>query len=210
MMGRTAISILAAASAVWAFAQTPQTADTANSSLAPTSDSCDSIACSRSMDAALTPEPAAANRVKFCWGAEIGGSVDMSGHDMSSIDFNLAFGLKYKWVKMFGLGAGTHIMVSNPCRTFPVYCDFKTDFSRRQNLLFLSLKGGAALNYYEDNAHSTGAYASGALGVNFARSSKFTSYMTVGYTFIQRPDIHEAEIAHPDVHMATIRLGITF
>ncbi|MDE6098289.1 MAG: hypothetical protein K2G24_05320 [Muribaculaceae bacterium] len=159
---------------------------------------------------AASPTFSDTRKAGFTWGAEMGGSVDMSGNDMSTVDFNISFGLKYRWLKMAGIGAGADIMVSNPCRTFPVYCEFQSDFSSKPQLLFLCLKGGAAFNYLENNEHSTGAYAFGGLGINFARTAKFSSYMTVGYTLIQRPDKPDAEFRHDDIHMATIKLGINF
>ena len=151
------------------------------------------------------------SRVHFCWGAEVGGSVDMSGNDMSSFDFNASFGMKYRWIKMLGIGAGADIMVSNSCRTYPVYVDFKTDFSTMPGLLFMNLKAGVGMNYMEQNAHAAGAYVFAGMGVNLARSSRFTSYMLLGYTFNQRPDATDPEpFTRPDLHLATIKLGITF
>lgn len=149
-------------------------------------------------------------RPRFAWGAETGGSVDLSGNDMSSFDFNLSFGMRYRWLKFAGIGTGADIMVSNSCRTFPVYVRIATDFHTLPRLLFLDLKGGVGFNYMENNQQSTGAYAYSGLGINFARTAKFSSYMSIGYSFIQRHDEPDAIVTHPDLHMATIKIGISF
>ena len=149
-------------------------------------------------------------RPRFAWGAETGGSVDLSGNDMSSFDFNLSFGMRYRWLKFAGIGTGADIVVSNSCRTFPVYVRIATDFHTLPRLLFLDLKGGVGFNYMENNQQSTGAYAYSGLGINFARTAKFSSYMSIGYSFIQRPDEPDAIVTHPDLHMATIKIGISF
>lgn len=167
--------------------------------------------------AALLPAIAASpadtstyNRAKFVWGAEIGGSIDLSGNDMPSFDISLDVGMRYRWLKFAGLGIGADIMVSNSCRVFPVYCHITTDFHTLPQLLFLDVKGGAAFNYMENNSQTTGAYAYAGLGINFARTAKFCSYMTIGYSFLQQPTDPEAIVSHSDLHLATLRLGIRF
>ncbi len=160
--------------------------------------------------AAETPDAAMHTRPRFAWGAETGGSVDLSGNDMSSFDFNLSFGIRYRWLKFAGIGTGADIMVSNSCRTFPVYVRIATDFHTLPQLLFLDLKGGIGFNYLENNRQSTGAYAYSGLGINFARTAKFSSYMSIGYSFIQHRDNTDAIVTHSDLHMATIKIGINF
>lgn len=161
-------------------------------------------------NAASPADPAAYKRAKFVWGAEIGGSVDLSANDMSSFDISLDMGMRYRWLKFAGIGVGADIMVSNSCRAFPVYCHITTDFHTLPQLLFLDVKGGATFNYMENNRQTTGAYAYAGLGINFARTAKFCSYMTIGYTFIQQPYDPEAIVSHSDLHNATIKLGIRF
>lgn len=151
-------------------------------------------------------------RVHFAWGAEAGSSIDMSGHDMSSIDFNASFGMKWKWIKFLGAGAGANIMVSNSCRSYPIYLAFKSDFTQKPSLLFADLRGGISQNYLTGNYSQTGAYASAAVGVRLSYKKTFMSYLSAGYSFIGRED---AEIDNhftefPSLHFATFRLGITF
>ena len=155
------------------------------------------------------PDPV---RVRFAWGAELASSIDLSGHDMSSIDFNAYFGLRYKWLSLAGVGAGVDIMVSNSCRTYPLFAVFRTDFSKYVKIAFLDVRGGVALNYLPNNVSQTAPYASASVGFNLARSPKFRSYILVGYTFVGRKDVvtEDRTVDYPSLSMASIRLGVAF
>lgn len=153
------------------------------------------------------------HRVHFSWGAEAGSSIDLSGHDMSSIDFNASFGLRYRWLRFAGIGAGANLMISNSCRTYPIFATFRTDFSSLVRPVFLDLRGGIALNYLPANVSQRGAYASVALGFTLATARNFRSYITAGYTLVTRSDVHINElqtIPYADLGLAGIRLGISF
>lgn len=151
-------------------------------------------------------------RVTFAWGAEVGSSIDMSENDMSSVDFNATFGLRYKWINFAGVGAGADIMVSNSCRTYPVFAVFRTDFSSQVNFVFLDVRGGAALNYLPGNVNQTDAYASVSIGFVLSTGKSYRSYITAGYTYIGRKDVEQGEriTEYSPLQMASIRLGITF
>ena len=152
------------------------------------------------------------NGVHFAWGAEFGSTIDMSGHEMSSVDFNVSAGLSYKWLSFAGVGVGANIIVSNSCRTYPVYAHLRTDFSNLVKFLFLDMRGGVAFNNLEDNVNQTGAYISPAIGFNLATGNTFRSYITVGYTYIHRKDVvrNDEVIPYSPLSMATVRLGIAF
>lgn len=150
---------------------------------------------------------------KFAWGAEAGGSIDMSANDMSSIDLTASFGFSRGWIKFVGIGTGVDIMLNNSCRSFPTYISFKTDFSNRPSLLFMDIRGGFSINYLPDDKPQTGAYGFGGIGINLARGKKFTSHIVIGYTLKQRKDFLSDEgrtVRTKDLHLATVRLGIIF
>lgn len=157
-------------------------------------------------------EPAVDRKVRFAWGAEFGSSIDLSAHDMSSIDFNAGFGLSWRWLTLAGAGVGANIMVSNSCRTYPLFAVIRTSFSERPRLMFLDLRAGTALNYLPRNVTQSGAYASAGVGFNLAGSRKFQSYIVAGYTFINRRDVTDETGTQPyePLHFAGIRLGVKF
>lgn len=151
-------------------------------------------------------------KVKFAWGADLGASIDMSGNDMSSIDFGLAFGMKRGWINFLGVGAQANIPVSNSFRSYPLFLLFRTNFTDRPTRFFWELKGGASLNYLEHNHQQTGIYGSTGVGFRLAGNSKFSSHMFMGYTYIQRRKVVGAEMTHDftDLHFATVKIGVTF
>ena len=154
-----------------------------------------------------------ASGTRFVWGAEAGTGIDMSNNDMSSVDFNASFGLSRSWIDIVGVGAGVNMPVSNSCRSYPIFAGLRTDFSPQLRLCFLDVRGGVSLNYLARSQQQTGLYGSVNIGVNLATGSKFRSYVLVGYTFIDRKDLWEDEMTftmYSPLHMATIRLGVSF
>lgn len=154
------------------------------------------------------------SRYSFSWGAQIGGSIDMSAQNMSTIDFSATVGMRHAWVKMLGIGAGAHIMASNSCRTYPVFLAFRTDFSStRRRLLFMDTRVGIANNTFPGDAHRTGAYTYAGLGINLATGHRFASFISVGYTYMQRGDLTYGDGEHhhlPHLHFASVALGVSF
>ena len=151
-------------------------------------------------------------KVQFAWGADAGASIDLTANDMSSIDFNIAFGMKRGWINFLGIGAGADICVTNSTRAYPIFAEFRTGFSDKPTLLFWDIRGGMAYNYLEHNHEQLGVYANTGLGIHLARSAKFASYLSLSYTFRQRKKIVGTEMTHDfrNLHFVTARLGVTF
>ncbi len=82
----------------------------------------------------------------------------------------------------------------------------------RPPLAFWDIKLGASLNYLEHNHQQTGIYGFTGAGFNLARSSKFASFILLGYTFRQRRKVVGHEMAHDfhDLHYATVKIGVSF
>ncbi len=168
--------------------------------------------------AAQKSKPAATaemlRRCTFSWGVQIGGSIDMSGQNMSTIDFSGVAGLRHKWIKMLGVGAGAQMMVSNSCRTYPVFLAFRTDFSSsRRRLVFLDTRMGVANNTFPGDVHKSGLYGYCGAGINLATGRKFASFLSLGYTYVQRGDVAYGDgETHflPHIHYASVGLGVHF
>ena len=149
----------------------------------------------------------------FAWGADAGGSIDMSSNDMSSIDFTAYFGYKRGWINFIGIGAEIDIMISNSSRSFPVYLSFKTNFRNKPTLLFMDVRGGISTNYLPSDYSQSGAYCFAGLGINLARGRKFSSHIIIGYTYKQYSNFVTRDnegVKMNDVHLASVRLGVTF
>lgn len=161
-------------------------------------------------DVKRTPKPRVP--VQFAWGADIGPAIDLSGNDMSSIDFDLVVGMRRGWINFLGLGAQANMAISNSCRSYPLYVMFRTGFRDRPTRLFWEVKGGVSLNYLEHNHHQAGIYASTGFGIRLAESSLFSSHMVIGYSYLQRKRVVGAEMTHEftDLHFASVKIGVVF
>lgn len=150
--------------------------------------------------------------IRFSWGADAGTSVDLSGQDMSSIDISASFGLTTRWLNFVGVGAGAHVMISNSCRSYPIFAIVRTDFSRILRPMFIDIRGGIALNYLPGDITQTGGYISPSLGFRLAFGKTFRSYITAGYTFIDRRNtiVDGIPTRFKPMQMATMRLGVKF
>lgn len=151
-------------------------------------------------------------KVEFAWGADAGGSIDLTGNDMSAINFSAFFGMKRAWINFLGIGAAADIVAANSCRSYPLFVEFRTNFVNRPTLLFWWLRGGTSLNYLEHNHQQTGAYGATGVGINLARGKSFCSHLFLGYTYRNRRPITGTEMTHDfkDLHYATFKIGITF
>lgn len=151
-------------------------------------------------------------KTRFAWGADAGATIDLTGNDMSAINFAAFFGITRGWINFLGIGAGADIVASNSCRSYPVFVDFRTNFDNRPTLLFWDLRLGASLNYLEHNHNQVGIYGSTGLGINLARGRSFCSYMIAGYTFRDQRKVIGTEMTHDfrDLHYASFKIGINF
>lgn len=148
----------------------------------------------------------------FTWGAEVAGAIDLTSHDMSTINLDAYFGYRNSWIEMLGVGAEVNMMVSNSVRAFPVYGVFRTDFSRRRQLLFMDLRAGVVINNINNSTEQTRAYVSPGIGINLAGSNTFQSYLILSYVYNgMKPFYRGSEYNDIDgLSMACLRLGIRF
>lgn len=161
---------------------------------------------------AQNPEDETQFKPHFTWGAAAGASIDMTRDDMSTIDFDISFGMRRGWINFLGVGVEADVMVSNSCRSFPLYAELRTNFTDRPTVAFADFKVGACLNYLQHDHQQTGAYAFAGAGFNLARSRKYSSYLVMGYTFRQRRTLVGDEMTHyfKDIHYATVKIGVAF
>ncbi len=158
----------------------------------------------------------------FVWGSDIGGSIDMSGHDMSTINIDAYFGYRSRALSLLGIGAGLNIPVNNSRREFPVYAIARTSFSVRPQPVFGELRAGIVVNSHNERDTTTDLYLSPGIGFSLATGRTFSSYLIVGYIYngFHTP-ASQATPSTPDsgddlsnrirgIHSAVVRLGISF
>lgn len=149
---------------------------------------------------------------RFTWGAGVGASVDMSGNDMSTLDFHCNFGLRKGWLNFAGVGVEASFATGNSCRFFPIFAELQTNFVNRPTIVFWNLRLGTSVNYLENNIQQTALYGFTGVGFNLARSTKFSSHLIVGYTFRERRNLvfDDHKELLPDLHCATVKISVLF
>ena len=139
---------------------------------------------------AAATSAAAPSSVSFSWGAEIGSTVDLSGHDMTSLDFSAYFGMRRSWLDFAGVGAAANIVVNNSSRTYPLFANLRFSFTPRNPLLFADLRGGMALHSIDVvSGNKFRPFAQVGVGVYLARGKSFSSYLIAGYAWYSRSGI---------------------
>jgi hypothetical protein len=171
-----------------------------------------SLLCIASLSLSAQTNSDTQRPLSFAWGANLNGGVELSSHDMSTLGINGEFGLRYRWIRFLGASAEADITIGNSARVYPLSVVFRTDFSNTQKLLFLDLRGGAALLYHEDDSQETQPYASAGLGVTLAHGKTFASHLIIGYTYIGQDECMRGErrLSCPGMSYASVRLGLAF
>lgn len=148
----------------------------------------------------------------FAWGADLGGAIDLTGNDMSSINLDARFGYRRGIVNFFGIGAGINMMVSKSNRVFPVYALFQSNFRTKPSLCFFDCRIGCAFANLADNQNQTPLYASPGIGVNLAKGKNFSSHIILSYQYLGLKSYTDSETTHNlnGIHMAAVRLGVSF
>lgn len=148
----------------------------------------------------------------FNWGIEAGGGIDMTSHDMSTVDINAYFGYRNSWINVLGFGASINMMVDNSSRAFPVYFMFQSSFRQQPSLAFFDFRTGVSFNNTQYDKQQTDFYISPGVGFNLARGKSFRSYLMLSYVYngfksYQRDDRLENING---LSMACLRIGINF
>ena len=146
----------------------------------------------------------------FAWSVDIGGAIDLTGNDMSTINMNGAIGYRRGVIDFIGVGAGMSSMVSNSSRMFPVYGVLKTNFRTVPSLCFLDARVGCSfINMYDNSSHA-GLYLSPGLGFNLAKGRSFASYLVLSYQYVNVNAKSESGINIDGLSYACLRLGVNF
>lgn len=162
--------------------------------------------------AAQTEQPDASGWDHFVWGAEVGGSIDLTSNNLSSVNLDAFFGYKNSWIKALGVGASVNMMVNNSVRSFPIYAMIRTDFSSKPKLVFMDLRGGIAFNNLSYSTQQTSLYLSPGVGVNLAVGKTFRSYLALSYIYngLKPFDLGDRRCDVDGLSMACLRFGISF
>lgn len=148
----------------------------------------------------------------FTWGAEAGASIDLTGHDMSTIDIDALLGYKSSVIRLAGIGAGIHKSFGNDNTFIPIYALIRTSFRPQPSLLFMHLKFGYSFNTIGDSPTFGDWVGSLGCGVNLAMSRRFQSHILLALGFRHFNERHRADVSIDvkDVWFAQISFGVNF
>ncbi len=148
----------------------------------------------------------------FTWGAELGSTIDLTGHDLSSFDLDVLFGYKNDILKLAGVGVGVHRSFYSGATQIPVYGTIRTSFRPKPSLLFMDIAAGYQFDTRKDIKTFGDFMCSLGLGVNFSQSQRAKSYMilSAGYRYFN--ENHKATVQLDTQYIYVVRLvfGVNF
>lgn len=148
----------------------------------------------------------------FTWGAEVGSSIDATGHDLTTFNVDVLIGYKNACIKMLGIGAGIHRSIHMGNNLIPVYAVFRSSFRKKPSLLFLDLQAGYSFNTFED--HDTfGDFTSAlGLGINLSQTRRAKSYIILsgGYHYINDKHREMVSIDTNSIYVVNLSFGVNF
>ncbi|WP_280122075.1 MULTISPECIES: hypothetical protein [Muribaculaceae] len=147
----------------------------------------------------------------FTWGVEVGSGIDMGGDNMSTLNLAALIGYRTSWINFAGVGLGIDMMMSNSCRSFPIYGMIRSSFAEKPKLFFAEMRAGVALNQATDVPDRTNLFLQPGAGIYLATGKTFASYITLSYTYNAMTFYGDKKdtLVH-GLNMATLSLGVTF
>lgn len=149
----------------------------------------------------------------FTWGAEVGSSLDLTGHDMSTFDVDALFGYKNSAIRMLGFGVGIHRSIQHGDNFIPVYATIQTSFRSKPSLFFMSLKMGYSFNTFSDSPTFGDMVSSIGVGINLSNSRLVKTYvlLSAGYRYFNTRHIDLIDrITQHYIYIAQLRFGVSF
>ncbi len=149
----------------------------------------------------------------FTWGAEVGTSIDMTGHDMSTFDLDALVGYKNSFLNIAGIGAGVHRAVQSGNNFVPIYAVIQTSFRKRPSLFFLNAKFGYSFNTIQDSPTFGDFVSALGVGLNLSKTRIARTYilLSVGYRYFnERHKVYVDKLTTHYVYMTHLSFGINF
>lgn len=147
----------------------------------------------------------------FAWGIDVGPGIDMGGDDMSTINIHATLGYRNSWLKIAGIGVGIDMMMSNTCRSFPIYAIARTSFSSKPKLLFGEVRAGVAYNQAAGIPDRTNFYIQPGLGIDLAKGRSFSSHLILSYSYNAMSFYGDKkDTVIKGLNRANISIGVTF
>lgn len=148
----------------------------------------------------------------FIWGAEIGSSIDLTSHDMSTFDLDVTLGYKNSFIQLLGASVGIHKSIHTGNTFIPVCGVIRTSFRSKPSPCFLHIEAGYSFNTIKD-ADTFGDFTCAVgLGVNFSQSRRARTYMilSAGYRYFNENHQAIAKLDTKYIYIAKLGFGVSF
>lgn len=148
----------------------------------------------------------------FTWGAEVGSSLDMTSHDLSTFDADVLIGFKNSFINIVGVGAGIHRSIHSGINLFPVYAVFRSSFRTKPSLCFLNVQAGYSFRTYGENKTISDLYGALGLGINLHKSSRASSYIILSLECQHLNEKNKVALQFDTgyIFFAKLMIGVTF
>ncbi|MDE6536682.1 MAG: hypothetical protein K2M13_01390 [Muribaculaceae bacterium] len=153
------------------------------------------------------------DKTHFTWGADVGASIDLTAHDLSTFDLDFILGYKNSLFKILGVGAGIHRTVQGGDNFIPVYALIRTSFTTRPSLLFFNARIGYSFNTIDDSPTFGDFNSALGLGINLFQSRKAKTYMILSAAYRYFNERHKNAIERIDtksIWIAQLQFGVNF
>lgn len=152
------------------------------------------------------------NNRHFAIGAEIGSSVDLTSHNLTTFDADINCGYSNKVFPLIGIGFGIHRSIGNANSFIPVYGIIRSYLRKKTSNFFLNLKVGYSFNTLSSAAREGGFLTSVGLGMNLKRTRSLTSYILLAYGFyhINEHQVNDLQLDVNHIDFAQIIFGVSF
>lgn len=184
-----------------------------SSSLNKPEESTDSITIKQKDTGSIFGSGTSLDNSHFTWGVDIGSSIDLTGHDLSTFDVDAILGYKNKFMNIAGLGVGIHRSVQSGNNFIPVYALLRTSFRDRPSLFFMNLRFGYSFNTINNSPYfGDFSYAAG-LGINLSVSSKVKTYFILSFGARHFNKRHQEMLENIDtqyIWITQLQFGINF
>ena len=148
----------------------------------------------------------------FTWGVEVGSSLDMTTHDLSSFDADVVLGFKNSFLKIAGIGTGIHRSIHKGNNFIPVYAVIRTNFRKTPSLFFMNLQAGYSFNTIDGSRTSGDFYGALGLGINLSQAKTAKSYIIASLACqnFQKKSLEKIDINSNYILYAKLVFGVNF
>lgn len=148
---------------------------------------------------------------KLMLGAELGSCLDLTSTDMSTFNFEILFGYRWKAIQLLGVQVGIHKSLGTSDTFIPICLVFRTPFRAKPSRFFFHFNAGYSFNTVASSAMFGDITAAIGAGINLVQRPRFQSNISLAVGFRHFNQRHQvlSQIDRENVGFAQISFGIS-